>query len=100
MNKGDLIGVAYNNYIYPAIYIKDGVGGNPHFYAAFNEFRVNNIEEYAERGIRPRVDYINRVPLAGRFGSPYLKLEYSALDDVHKVLVDRTITALKKIGIL
>lgn len=42
--RGDLIGVPYNNYIYPVIYIKQGSQDNPNF-LYLNEWVVTHLRE-------------------------------------------------------
>ncbi len=59
LEKGDLIGVAYNNYIWPAVYV-GGPAGNAHFYRLMPHYI-----EILQRGQIPHVDYIARSSMSG-----------------------------------
>ena len=54
LQKGDLIVVAYNNYLLYSVYIKTPKN-HPHYYIIF-DWIVKAIND----GRRPRVDYMNR----------------------------------------
>lgn len=56
---GDLIVVAYNNYLWPAIFIKYNKNNVPNYFL-FNIPKLQYIENSFLRGQRPYVDYISR----------------------------------------
>lgn len=60
IKRGDLIVIAYNNYLYPAIFDKVGIANNPNYWLISKE----NYEWWERRSSfikRPKVDYANRL---------------------------------------
>ena len=94
---GDLIGVAYNNYIWPAIYMGKGKAGNFHFYL-LSERKIERIEERLSNGKKPYIDYINRLEPVGR--SPLVKISLNDLEQKDRSLAERCLFILKNGGLI
>ena len=82
LEKGDLIGVAYNNYIHAAIYIGEGRAKNPQFY------RLNtDLIEWLERGQIPYASFINREARMDFYGCcPIVKVSVDCLPEEQQKL--------------
>lgn len=97
LKKGDLIGVAYSNYIFPAISMGTGRGGNPHFYMLHNG-KAEQIEEAIKKGKKPYISYINRHEAVSR--SPIVRMFPEDLNDPEKGWYEECLFILKKGNIL
>ncbi len=97
LKKGDLIGVAYSNYIYPAIYMGVGISSNFHFYM-LHSGKADIMEESMKKGRKPYVDFINRHQ--GISKSPIIRMFPEDLDDQEKGWYEACLFTLKKGNIL
>lgn len=92
LQKGDLIGVAYNNYIWPAVYLTDECQSTAQFFL-INDYRLEKLRH----GRLIYKDYINR----GKNHSnkyPIVKIDLNSLSDKDKVMYEETKILLHKNG--
>lgn len=94
LTPGDLIGVAFNNYIWPAIYVKNNVG-NAHFY----RLEEGTLDRF-RRGLKPRVEYIARNSMINdSYGrAPICRLHLESIKDKHRLIYDELKDLLKRSG--
>lgn len=97
LTKGDIVGIAYNNYIYPAIY-RQSTKSSYQFYLIYSDDMIRNIENAVQQNKRPYTNYINRV--AGQLSSPIVRLNILDLTDEHQDYAYRALNALRKIGVI
>lgn len=93
LQKGDLIGVSYNNYIYLAIYKGLGSRGNPNFWFIYGVLAYKNTTTG-----KVYTSYINRAdrPLS----SPIVKLNPEQLEGQEQLDYLEVIDYLKQKGYL
>lgn len=60
LRKGDLIAVAYNNYMFPAIYLDEGKTGCPRFVMIKNQEGINWMETFLKEKGRVYKEYMVR----------------------------------------
>jgi len=80
LEKGDLIGVAYSNYIYLAIFNEFSPKGNPRFWTFFSMRNRRNRENNLQRPLKIYTDYISR-PIESRKSSAIVKIPVDFLTD-------------------
>jgi len=93
LQKGDLIGVAYNNYIYPAIYKGMGSVQNPNFWFIWGVLNNKNTTSG-----KVYTSYINRTDRVN--SSPIVKLNIEQLEGQDILNYREAIDYLKEKGYL
>lgn len=80
LERGDLIGVAYSNYIYLAIFNEFSPKGNPRFWTFYSMRNRRNRETQLQRSLKIYTDYISR-PTERREASAIVKIPIDSLTD-------------------
>lgn len=93
LQKGDLIGVSYNNYIYPAIFKGLGSAKNPNFWFIYSVLRYKNTTTG-----KVYTSYINRTDRVN--SSPIVKLNPEQLEGQEQLDYLEVIDYLKQKGYL